>query len=73
MVERDLLVDREVAGEERIVGVAAAQLGDEPHELRLDLVEDPLHLGGLHLRLEVVEQHVVWLVLRAEALDIATA
>ena len=71
VVERDLLVEVEVAGEERVVDVAIAKVGDQLHELGLDLGEDARHLRRLHLRLEVVEQHVVRLVLRAEALDIA--
>src|SRR5581483_6710128 len=73
VVERDLLVDVEVAGEERVVDVAVAEVGDQLDELGLDLREDARHLGGLHLRLEVVEQDVVGLCLRAEALDVAVA
>ena len=73
VVERDLLVEREVAGEERVVDLAAAQLRDQRHELGLDLGEDARHLGRLHLRLEVVEQDVVRLVRRLEALDVAAA
>ena len=73
-VERNLLVEREVAGEERLVDLAAALLGDQRHELGLHLGEDPRDLGRLHLRLEVVEQDVVRLVrLRLEAFDVAAA
>jgi hypothetical protein len=72
-VERDLLVDREVAAQERVVDLAVAQLGDERHELGLDLREDLRHAGRLHLRLEVVEEDVVWLVLLVEAVDVLHA
>ena len=46
VVERDLPVDGEVAGEERVVDVAVAQLRDQRHELVADLGEDARHLGG---------------------------
>ena len=71
--ERLLRGARELGGEERVVDVPLALLGGERDELRLDLVEDAAHLGGLHLRLEVVEQDVVELVARLEARDIAAA
>ncbi len=71
--QRDLRVDRVLGLEERVVDVALAQLRDQGDELRLDLVEDAPHLGGLHLRLEVVEQDVVRLVPRLEAVDVAAA
>src|SRR5579862_1452944 len=73
VVERDLLVEVEIAGEERVIDLAFAQLGDQVDELRLELFEDPRDLGGLHLRLEVVEEHVVRLLLRAEALDVTVS
>ncbi len=67
-VERHLRVEREVAEEERVVDLAVALLGDERHELRLDLVEDARDLGRLHLGLEVVEQDVVRLVAAARSI-----
>src|SRR5258706_13962677 len=70
VVERNLLVDREVVYEERIVDFPVAKISDEADELGLDLVEDACDLGGLHLRLEVVEQDVIRLVLLLEALDV---
>jgi len=39
VVERDLLVDREVALEERVVDFAVPEVGDEADELGLDFVE----------------------------------
>ena len=48
-----------------------ADLGDQRHELLLQLVEDRAHLGRLHPRLEVVEEDVVRLVVAVEAVDVA--
>ena len=73
LAERDLLLDREVPGEERVVDLALPQLGDQRNQLRLDLGEDPRHVRRLRLRLEVVEQDVVRLVGRVEAGDVAAA
>ena len=57
--ERFLTVRREVSLEERGVHLPLPQLGDQLHELRLELVEQRPHLGGRRLRLVVVEEHVV--------------
>ena len=73
VVERDLRVDRKIAGQERVVDLAVAQARDQRHELVADLREDARHLRRLHLRLEVVEQDVVWLVARLIAVDVAHA
>src|SRR3954471_10265515 len=70
VVERDLLVDWEPTPEERVVDLAVAKIGDELHELGLDLREDARHLGRLHLRLEVVEEDVVRLIRLFEAVDV---
>ena len=64
-------VHRPRAGHERIVAVDGADLGDQGHELGLEVVEDRPHLGRLHPGLEVVEQGVVRLVVAFEALDVA--
>ena len=45
--------------------------GDERHLLRLQPVEHDPHLGRRHAALEVVEQHVVRLVVAVEAVDVA--
>ena len=73
VTELDLLVDREVAGEEGVVDLAPVKGRDQIDELGLDLVEDARDLGGLHLRLEVVEEDVVGLVTALEAVDVAAA
>ena len=59
---RLLALDGEVAGEERVVDLAVAELRDERDERRLELREHCAHLGRLRLRLVVVEQNVVALV-----------
>ena len=46
---------------------------DERHLLLLELVEDLTHLRRLHPGLEVVQEHVVGLVVVVEALDVAAA
>ena len=46
-------------------------LGDQRDQLALEVVEDGVHLGGLHSRLVVVEQWVVRVVVGREALDVA--
>src|SRR5437899_2045113 len=66
----DLLLplEREVAGEAGAVDrLPLADLGDQGHEPLLELVEDRTHLGGLHPRLELVEQVIVRLVRLTEA------
>ena len=68
---RVLRVDRPRAVHERVVAVDRADLGDQRHELGLQLLEDLAHLGRLHARLEVVEEGVVGLVVALEALDVA--
>ena len=70
-----LRVDREVAGQERVVdGVRTlGDLGDERDEALLQLVEHRAHLGRLHARLVVVEEEVVVLVGGLEALDVLPA
>ena len=57
--ERALPLGREVAVQERVVQLSLAQLGDQRHERRLELLEQRPHLGGRGLGLEVVEQDVV--------------
>ena len=57
--ERNLPVGREVAVEERIVDVLLPELGDQLHDLRLQLVEQRSHLGRRRLRLVIVEEDVV--------------
>ena len=64
-------VDRPGAGHERVVALDRADLGDQRHELRLEIVEDGADLGRLHPRLVVVEEHVVRLVVALEAVDVA--
>jgi hypothetical protein len=71
--ERLLLLDREASGEERVVDVGVAELGDQRHELGLDRLEDVPHVGRGRLRLEVVEEDVVGLVDAFEALHVAQA
>ncbi len=44
VVERDLLVEVEVAREEGVVDVTIAKLRDQLHELGLDLGKDARHL-----------------------------
>ena len=68
---RVLRVDRPRALHEGVVAVHRADLGDQRHQLGLQVVEDLAHLGGLHPRLVVVEEDVVRLVVAFEALDIA--
>ena len=46
VVERNLLVEVEVADEKGVVDVAIAELRDQLRELGLDLGEDARHLGG---------------------------
>ena len=65
-------VEREVA-RRRIRRSRGRELRDQRHELGLDLVEDARDLGGVPLRLEVVEQDVVGLILRARSLDVPLA
>ena len=50
-----------------------ADCRDERYLLLLDPVEDRPHLGRLHPWLEVVEEHVVRIVVVVEALDVAAA
>ena len=70
--ELPLRVDVELAVQERVVHVTrVGDLANERDELLLEAVEDLAHLGGLHVRLVVVEQHVVRLVRLVEALDVA--
>ena len=64
-------VDRPRPRHERVVAVDGADLRDQRHELRLQVVEDGAYLGRLHARLEVVEERVVGLVVAFEALDVA--
>ena len=66
-----LRLDRPGAVHERVVAVDRADVGDQRNELRLQVVEDLPHLGRLHPGLEVVEEHVVRLVVALEALDVA--
>ncbi len=66
-----LCVDGPGAGQEGVVAVDRAVLGDQRHELGFELVEDAPHLRRLHPRLVVVEQDVVRLVVVLEALDVA--
>ncbi len=65
-------VDRELTGQERVVDrvVALGDLGDQRHEACLQLVEDRPHVGRLHARLVVVEEDVVVLVGRLEAVHV---
>ena len=57
--------------DERVVAVDRADLGDQRPELRLQLVEDLAHLGGLHPRLVVVQQRRRTARRPLEALDVA--
>ena len=66
-----LRIDRPGAVHEGVVAVHRADLGDQRHELGLQVVEDLAHLGGLHARLVVVEESVVGLVVALEAVDVA--
>ena len=68
---RVLRFDRPWAVHEGVVAVHRADLGDQRHELGLQLVEDLAYLGGLHPRLVVVEEDVVRLVVAVEAIDVA--
>src|SRR5439155_8478359 len=53
--------------QERVVDLAClGDLADHRHQLLFELVEDLPHLRRLHVRLEVVEEHVVRLVGRIE-------
>ena len=52
---------------------SARAVGDERHLLLLEPVEDLAHLCRLHPGLEVVQEHVVRLVVVVEALDVAAA
>ena len=70
---RPLPLDGERALRERAVdGVRrVAHRRDERHELLLEPVEHLPHLGRRHIGLEVVQQHVVGLPCRLEALHVA--
>ena len=77
-LEHDLLelllpVEREVAVEARVVDRVGAltKLLDEGDELAAHVVEHRARLGGGHALLVVVEEHVVELVGRVEAVDVA--
>ena len=66
-----LRIDRPRAVHEGVVALDGADLGDQRHELGLQVVEDLAHLRGLHARLVVVEESVVGLVVALEAVDVA--
>ena len=66
-----LRVNRPWPDMKAVVAVNRADLGDQRHELLLQLVEDRPNLRRLHARLEVVEQDVIGLVEVVEALDVA--
>ena len=61
---------RERASHELVLAVVGRRR-DQRHELLLGSVEHRAHLDGLHPRLEVVEEWVVRIVVRGEALDVA--
>ena len=72
--ESPLVVFVELPVEERVVDLPRfCDLLDQRHEVLFELVEDLPHLCRLHVRLEVVEEDVVRLVGRVEALDVAVA
>ena len=66
-----LRLDRPGAFQEGVVALDRADVGDQRHELRLQVVEHLAHLGGLHPRLVVVEEDVVRLVVALEAVHVA--
>ena len=67
-----LAVDREARVAHRALTLGAGAR-HERNLLLLEPVEHGAHLGRLHARLEVVQQHVVRLVVVVEALDVAAA
>ena len=68
-------VDREVAAQARVDRVVVAGTGrsDQRQELGLELVEDLPDLRSRHAPLVVVQQDVVGLFVRVEALDVAAS
>ena len=69
--ERACWASRENGPPRERLGRDVAGVPDELDQRRLEPVEDRAHLGGLHAGLEVVQKHVVRLVGRWEAREVA--